>query len=111
MPLTEFWTKDKLTTDNLQTVNLTVLAEAEFDPRNPQTIDELLDEMPDKILRLYEWCEREDVVDAKGLAEAPPELKSAISDHKLRPKVLKLLLWRKTTNFRVISPEVQIYAD
>ena len=95
----------------MATLKLKIIAQSEFDPRKPDDINKLLDNKPANFLKLFQWCNLEDVCTPDGLIEAPRELRALIKDVRMRPDVLKLLLWLKTTKKRDSNPTIRIYAD
>ena len=50
-------------------------------------------------------------MELKDLLEAPKEIKDQLDDHRLRPHILKYLLWRKTMSTAAVGREVRVYAD
>ena len=87
------WTANKFTAEVLKSIKLKVIATSEFDPRKPESMDELLENQPANYLQLLQWCQREKIYSANGLTDAPRELRALIQDPKMRPHVLKLLFW------------------
>ena len=111
VPMPISWEKRKLTPAALQSIQLLHINEAIFDPRNPQSADEIYDELDARLHPLYDFCERFEVFSPLGLAHADPEIRLLLDDHYLRPQILKYLYWRKVMNTAPGEVIPRIYAD
>ena len=57
----------------------------------------MLDQLPMRMLELYEYCQLHDVTALNELSNAPEHIRAVVRDVELRTKLLKLLFWRTAT--------------
>ena len=75
------WDQSKLSSAALQAIRLKEVARAELDPREPESVDEMLDALPSVLLELYEYCECHDVTNFNELADAPEHIKTQMFEN------------------------------
>ena len=68
-------------------------------------------ETPLELQDLLNYCQQHNALTISDLKEAPPAVRILISNEKLLPFILKLLLQRKTMLTVTQSSNVQVYAD
>ena len=98
-PLT--WDDRKLTPAAKQSINLTSLGTAEYDPRKPESVEQVFESMDPRLHGLIQFCLVNNVTTLAGLQDAPMEIKNQLKDHALRPAILKYLLWKRSQAARV----------
>ena len=88
-----------------------MLGHAEYDPRNPQTAEQIREELDPRLIPLYDYCEENNVIVPNQLKHAPSNVLMLFEDHRLRPQIWKFVYWRWSQQLEVPAEGPRIYAD
>ena len=111
LPRPPAWDNKKLTLAAKQAVSLSTLGRAVWNPRKPESVEQVIETLDPRLHDVLQFCEREKITKLKDLQDAPKDIQALLDDHTLRPLILKYLFWRANQANAATTQSVREYAD
>ena len=111
LPRPSSWEDGVLTAASKQAIDMEVIKKTVYNPKMPDSVDEMLKKLDERLAPLIQYCEANSVTTCQSLVAAPRQVQMLLFIHKLRPQILKYIQWRQSRADPQRAREFRVYAD